>query len=184
MTPIPEPLPAGISRATNRVAACGGTMDALRAYVPQDRRAALRGGARGTGAGAQHARHAGACSGELHRGAGDDRAAREYLAECLTIVRTLGPARVTQEALTVTAAVVAPAVAAGLLGAVSTLLAAQSGQLDAAEQQVADVAAARARAVLGAEVYAATFAAGQALSWEAAVAQAQAALDAEGDPAG
>jgi len=102
----------------------------------------------------------------------------------LTIVRTLGPARVTQEALTVTAAVVAPAVAAGLLGAVSTLLAAQSGQLDAAEQQVADVAAARARAVLGAEVYAATFAAGQALSWEAAVAQAQAALDAEGDPAG
>jgi tetratricopeptide (TPR) repeat protein len=112
---------------------------------------------------------------------GDRTAARRYLAESLQHAADLGPGAMTQKALVLAAGLLAPAEAAGVLGTVTALLAAQSGCLEPLEQQAQAHVAAEATAALGPAVYAAAFAAGQARDWEEAVVRAQAGLAAGRD---
>jgi predicted ATPase len=110
----------------------------------------------------------------LHRGGATDAAAS--FAESLRVARELGDQRVIAHCLASLACVAAArnhhGRAARLLGAGDALLAALETTYDPADRNAYTRAAARARAALGGEAFAAAWAAGRALPLEQAVAYA------------
>lgn len=101
---------------------------------------------------------------------GDQQQAREQMTACLSICRELGPGAPTPAALIAAAATItASSLAAQVLGAGMRLLAEQGSALEALERRVYEQAEGRLRAALGALAFESAFAAGQALSWEAAI---------------
>jgi len=108
---------------------------------------------------------------------GELRQAREQIAACLRLCRELGPGAPTPAALVgAAAAIEASVVAARVLGAGMSLLAAQGSVLEALEQRAYDQAFAAIHASLGLAASESALAEGQALSWERAIDIAVAAL--------
>jgi predicted ATPase/class 3 adenylate cyclase len=107
------------------------------------------------------------------------------LAEALTGCAQLGGGWTTIKVLAATAQVLPPGEgAARLLGAVAGLLAARGLALTPDDQQGVMRARAAAQVALGAATYQAAWAAGQQLSWNAAIVEAQHALALLNDAAG
>lgn len=108
---------------------------------------------------------------------GETHAAVPRLAEALTRCAQLGGGWTTIKVLAVVAQALPPSNgAARLLGAVAGLLAARGLALTPDEQQGVMRTRAAAQVALGAAAYRAACAAGQRLSWDAAIAEAQHAL--------